>query len=283
MIDYIEHWRQFPNRTMRKLDLLEVPEMVEAREAICRVAERVTSLGGHFCSWVGTLDDAHRKNTEANKGPDYVPLPETVWLYDRDIPWFTLWEYCWTLAQVRRIRPLGGLHVLSLGGNACLLDLALLDLGHRVTLVERRSHAAEQQEINAALLGHDDAFGANVGAMESWIPTMVKSGTRFDAMTSTNVLFLAGDNAQRAVAQHLHKLIVPGGFAAFTYDYLNPNPARTVSNPLEHWKWEGFKPEVRMPPGGGPVFYDNGERHHLFYPQPELGHYTAASMLQMRV
>lgn len=260
-----------PNRTMEQSDLLLGP-MRAAMESLISVAEHVLGVGGRFSSWVGTLDDAHYGTTELNKGPDYKPF--TGWPYDEDIPWFTLWEYCWTLSNLREWAGSRKLRVLSLGGNACLLDLALMLDGHCVTLVEQRGIAVEQQERNVGVLGLKRLFRPCLGKMESILPDMI---VMHNAMTSTNVLFLAGEAAQRSVSTELGRIIRPKGRAFFTFDFLNPNPSRCVSDPIAHFKWCGFRPwpESR--------FVDTGSRHHLFYPEPSKGQYTAGGLIQERL
>jgi hypothetical protein len=90
---------------------------------------------------------------------------------------------------------------------------------------------------------------------------------------------------------------VPGGRAFITFDFLNPNPARYLDNPLTYFSWPGFHPLnmiadletvwtgcVPLDPVFTPraSFLDNGERYHLYYPEPEKGLYTAGGLIQER-
>jgi hypothetical protein len=255
---------------MERSDLLDGAAKDEML-GLCAVADIVHDFGGKFCSWVGTFNDDHKPTTELNKGKGYSPVPD--WPYDADIPWFTVWEYCWTMIHLKAWAKGKTLNVLSLGGNACLLDLALLMDGHSVTLVEQRPYAVDQQIENARLIGCQDNLRAICGKMED---VLCGDPMEHDAMTSTNVLFLAGEPANRAVADRLRHWIRPNGRAFFTFDFGNPNPKRTVSDPIKHFEWEDFDP---WPSG---EFIDTGSRHHFFYPDPPKGSYTAGALIQER-
>lgn len=262
------------NRTMEQAELLPGGCLYEARTCIEETAVWAAAHGAQWSSWVGTITDEHRPSTELNKGPDYKPLPD--WPYDADIPWFTLWEYCWCLDNVRTLYENWrgpGMALLSLGGNACLLDLAFLRLGHSVHLVEQRQPSVTQQFENAEKLGVADRFHASVGRFEDVLP--LDHAHLCDCMVSTNVIFLSGERGQRAIADHLHRWITPGGYAVSTFDFLNPNPDRFVDDPIAHFAWRGFKPSGK--------FHDTGSRHHLYFPDPTRGFYTAGGLVQTRL
>lgn len=266
-----------PNRTIDRFDFDWNKHMRRAADDLISVGRALLAKGGRFSTWVGTLDKRHRKSTLLNRGEgiSYNALP--WWPWDDDIPWFTLWEYSWILAHVRRwceprLKGEPALEVLSLGGSACLLDAALAADGHRITLLERRAHTCEQAAHNARRMGW--RYHVEQGPMETSMGRLPPQA--YDCMTSSNVLFLAGSSAQVAVATRLHGLIRPGGRAFFTFDYLNPNPERLVTDPLKHFRWDGFKPIV-------PYFHDGGHRTHCYYPEPEKGWYTAGALLQERV
>jgi hypothetical protein len=284
---------------MSRDDLLEDRGMVEAVHELVNVGKWLLKKGGKFSSWVGTLTQDHVPSTVLNKGPAYEALPG--WPWDEDIPWFTLWEYSWVLRHLKEWtdKPI---HILSLGGNACLLDVTLLARGHTVTLIDRRGLSVQQQQVNARLMGATARLSAHVGAMEDVIPRLAMASV-FTAMTSTNVLFLAGSAARQAVSEQMQELIVPAGRAFVTFDYLNPNPVRYLDDPLTYFSWPGFHPlpyssnipeanlekgdlekgiERARQPGPGASFFDNGERYHLYYPEPAKGLYTAGGLIQER-
>jgi len=260
------------NRTMSLADF-EDPAFQDAANLIIETWEEIQKLGGECSTWWGTLDDEHASGTLLNKGDDYVRprwYPEAM---DHHIPWFTLWEYCWTLIHCGALNTTKKRRFLSLGGAASAFDLTLLRLGHEVVLVEARGYSPVQQARNAALFGRDHMFHAHCMNIADLGHLDIKP---VHAMVSTNVIFLAGTDAQAAINTHLQRFVEPGGVAAFTYDLFNPNPKRYVSDPLAQFDWDGFEPEE-------PSFHDNGERHHVFYPAPEKGKYTAASLLLRRV
>jgi hypothetical protein len=243
-----------------------------ARELLIAVWRAVEREGSRCSSWWGTLDDAHVPETLQNKGPGYLRprwWPEDI---DRQIPWFTLWEYCYVLTRAS-LAAREGLHLLSLGGAASMLDLCCMRLGHRVTVLDARTYGVERQQRNAKLLGVDNLLCGYPGRP---IENMhLLDGQVFDGMVSTNVIFLAGEAAQRACREKLFELIRPDGFACFTFDVGNPNPKRLVTDPVSHFKWHGFEIDGE--------WIDNGQRYHFYYPEPMRGYYTAGGMLLRRM
>lgn len=258
------------NRTMRLSDF-DIPEFRSAASLIIDNWQETKKLGSQCSTWWGTLDDKHVKETVLNKGDDYQRpdwYPEEM---DIHIPWFTLWEYVWTLTNCGAEKSKQ--RYLSLGGAASVLDLTLLRLGHEVVLVEARDYSPLHQMRNARLFECSHLLDAhimniaNIGSLQGIKPV--------DAMVSTNVIFLAGTLAQAAIKRYLQCLVKPSGLAAFTYDFLNPNPKRYVDDPLWQFDWDQFDPVESL-------FHDDGKRHHVFYPDPSKGRYTAASLLLRR-
>jgi len=228
------------------------------------------SHGGACSTWWGTLDDAHMPETILNKGPGYRRPRWWPGHIDRHIPWFTAWEYCYVLTRAH-LMDSEPLTLLSLGGAASVLDLTLMRLGHHLTVLDARTYGVEQQQKNVEVLGIADRLDGRPGQR---IETLGAIEKLFDGMISTNVLFLAGDPAQRACCEYLHRRLTPEGWACFTFDVGNPNPRRLVSDPVEHFRWNGMDIDG--------AWRDNGQRYHLYYPDPALGRYTAGGMLQRR-
>lgn len=260
-----------PNRTMSREDF-QFPAIRKAADHVQETMELLHSEGLIYSHWCGQLDDKHRPSTVANKGPNYEPL---TWAYDDEsIPWFTLWEYSWLLHCSKIMRKKKPRKILSLGGSSSSLEATLARLGHSVTVIEQRPYTVENARKNAAALSWDmDVIQGDIAD----IGTLVEDA-KFDMVFSTSVLFLAGAIAQEAVARHLWMKMDPSGdgLACTTFDFLNPNPARCVSDPISHFKWDHFSPWPPAKEG----FHDNGERHHFYYPDPEKGYYTAGALFQ---
>ena len=257
------------NRTM-SLDDFDDVRFREAADFLIYSWFLAKRIGGQCSTWWGTLDDKHVEETALNKGPGYSRpswYPEEM---DVHIPWFTLWEYCWTLVNSGAMRA-KGMRLLSLGGAASVMDFSLLRMGHHIELVEARSYSPAQQVENLRLL--------ECGSLNPHIMSFAQMGMLdidpCDAMVSTNVIFLSGEEPQRVISKELKRLVRVGGVAAFTFDLGNPNPKRLVTDPISHFKWDGFRPVGE--------FVDRGDRYHVFYPDVAQGKYTAGSLLQRRV
>jgi len=224
-----------------------------------------------YSTWVGTLDEAHVPETVQNKGPAYEPLP---WAYDdRNIPWFTLWEYSWLLAN-SGLLDIAPTRVLSLGGNASILEATIARCGHDVTVVDRREYALAIAGRNARRLGYRlrTCPGDFVALAE-----LLGVEEPFTHVVSTSVLFLCGQQARDVVGRQLWRFVVEGGLLAFTFDYANPNPKRWLVDPIGHFAFDNF---TVVPPSS--AFQDAGERHHLYYPDPLKGYYTAGALFMRR-
>ena len=259
------------NRTMSRDDFERYPEMRSAASRIMWAMEQLRSRQLVYSTWVGTINEEHIPNTILNKGPGYEPLP---WFSDDpNIPWFTLWEYCWNLTNSGLLEETESKRVLSLGGSSSAFDALLAMLGHKIVVIERRPHTARNTRKNAAVMGWDvEVLDGDIADMRS----LVNGMPLFDYCVSINVLFLSGDEAQQEVRDGLADVVKVGGVHSFTFDVFNPNPKRFLADPIAHFNVRGFEPD----PGG---FVDNGERHHFFYPEPDKGRYTAGGLRQVRV
>jgi len=256
-----------PNKTMTKADF-NIPAFRQAADAVQETQRLLRDRGLVYSHWCGQLDDQHIPTTIANKGPDYVPLP---WAFDDErIPWFTLWEYAWALSTSGALRGVPKKRVLSLGGSSSSCEATVARMGHHVTAIDGRPHTIENARRNAEVFGWDMVL--HHGRIEDLLQ-LVGDQPPFHFMMSTNVLFLCGEPAREAVAKDLHEVIRPGGGAYITFDFQNPNPKRYLDDPKGYFNYRGFR--VHPPES---TFQDNGERHHLFYPEPAKGRYTAGAV-----
>jgi len=263
--------RPNPNGTMSKDDFM-IPEVRAAADAVQFTQKFLHEQDLAYSHWCGQLDDRHLPNTILNKGPGYEPLP---WAYDdANIPWFTLWEYSWILANSGLLASTRKLRVLSLGGSSSSCEATVARWGHHVTTIESRPYTAKNAAENATRFGWD--MTVHHGRIEQ-LRSLLEGSPPFDMMISSNVLFLCGEEAHQEVRSGLQEVIVPGGWACFSFDFLNPNPKRFVDDPVGHFDYQGFQ----IKPGQA-GFIDNGERHHFFYPDPAKGYYTAGAIFLQR-
>ncbi len=272
-----------PNTTMHRSDL-EIPEIRVAADAIQTTQKLLKEQGLKYSHWCGQLDDKPLTNgsTVANKGPDYQPMP---WAFDDDnIPWFTLWEYSWLLhwSGLSRLESKSPKQrILSLGGSSSSFELTLARLGHHVTIVEQRPYTVKNTREVAAATGWDiHVIEGGIAGISSLLMNEAhqEHGPPYDFMVSSSVLFLAGEAAQAAVRRDLARLMLPGGRVCITFDYGNPNPKRTIDDPMAQFKLDGFK----VWPHHGMKYRDNKKRYHFFYPDPDKGFYTAGALFLIK-
>jgi len=260
------------NRTMRKTDFLE-PTFRAAADAVQETQRMLNARGLEYTHWCGQLGDAHLETTKLNKGPKYEPLE---WAYDdARIPWYTLWEYSSVLVATDLLNlELKPKRVLSLGGSASSMEATIARFGHHVEVIDRRRNMLEHAKANAKQMGWDMTFQH---ADLKDIDRVLQAGNAvpFDVVVSVSVLFLAGGDAREAVREDLQHHVRPGGIAAITFDFVNPNPERYIDDPEAQLSFQGFQ---RV----GAPFYDRGDRHHLYYPDESKGHYTAGCLVQQR-
>jgi len=251
----------------------ELPNMRAAADLVQGTMLELKRRGLIYSNWVGTLTPEHYPTTELNKGPGYEALP---WFHDDpNIPWFTLWEYSWVLVNSGVLAAQNPLRILSLGGSSSAFDAFLASLGHNIVVIEARPYTVENTRKNIAEMGWDmEIVLGNIGNVRN----LLSGRAPFDLCVSTNVLFLSGEEAQKEVRDGLADIVRMGGVHCFTFDVFNPNPKRYLADPVAHFDVRGFRVDPE-----GEEFYDNGERHHLYYPEPELGRYTAGGLRQVRV
>ena len=261
-----------PNKTLSKADLYN-PEIASVIDSIQMFMLEMKEKGLRYTTWVGTFGDDHVPTTILNKGENYQPYEWSV--DDKNIPWFTLWEYCWTLANSGLMDATEPQNVLELGGAASAFSMFIASLGHHITVVERRPTINTANE-NAKALRFSNNFNGIRGDVTD-IGELLK-GKIFDHIISISHLFLVTEEARKTVIATIPTITKVGSKISFSFDYKNPNPVRYVDDPIEHFTIEGF--EV-IPKGA--KFVDTRERHHFFYPNPSKGYYTCGTLFMERI
>lgn len=257
-----------PNKTMSRRDLYN-PEIAKIINDIQIFMFKMKKRDLQYTSWVGTFGGAHIPTTVLNKGKNYIPYEQSI--DDNNIPWFTLWEYCWILANsgLLESKPV---NVLEFGGAASAFSMFIASLGHHITVIEKRD-TINTAVKNAKALNLENNFEGIRDDVKR-VGILVKERV-FDCFVSISHLFLISEEARKAVLDSIPKLSRIGSKMCLSFDYLNPNPLRFVNDPIKHFAIEGFEPTTSK-------FVDTNERYHFYYPDPEKGYYTVGALFMER-
>lgn len=259
-----------PNVTLDRnyLFLPTIRKIIEDLQAMMR---KIKNRGLKYSSWCDTLDSRHVVQTTLNKGPAYEPMPNSF--DDVNIPWFTLWEYSWLIANSGILNKKDQ-EILDLGGGSSVLSAYLADKGNHVTVIDRRGPMIENAIKNAKMLGYSlEGVDADLVDIKSLL-----RGRTFDHIISVSVLFLCGREARSAVLSTLKDITRKGSKVSISFDYLNPNPKRYVDNPEKYFYAPGF----RIVPKNS-HFVDNEKRYHFFFPDPSKGYYTCGALFMEKI
>lgn len=254
------------SRTMDREALFNTGQRVIV-DQLQRFMVRMRLRGAVYTDWCGLPDYPIERTWENIGEEEYDP----VGLVDEwRIPWFTYWEYSAVLKNSGVLQ--GGYRVLDLGGAASAFDAFIASKNNQVVVVERRD-TVEIARKNAKIMGLDlkpiQGDMANVAAL-------LKDAEPFDHVVSISNLFLCGTEALAAVKAGIGEFTVPNARLSFSFDFLNPNPKRLVTDPVRHFAIPGWK----LRDDGG--FTDNGKRYHTYYPDAEKPKYTAATLFMER-
>lgn len=276
-----------PNGTMVRSDLLDEPLAVD----IWTMMRDWRAGGLEYTNWWGSTDNEHVAEETLKNCGDYQPLPGSYG--DAVTPWFAIWEYCWMLRNViyRTVGWRNGevINVLDLGGAFSPLSIWLCS-NRSVFLttvdsspVGSRLHgnAVESGALRIGILDAWETFDllewlemhSRVGRDDDWV--------RYDAVISVSTLCLLDKEKRKKVAELLPKVMHPGAYFGWTFDYKNPNPNRYIDNPRG-----AFISPRASDPGlvciGG-EFEDRGERQLVYYPDASKPKYTMGAQVLRRV
>lgn len=263
-----------PNCTMQREHFDRFPPIRRTAEHLFDTMTKMHQRGLYYSNWVGSLEQSHIRNTVIAKGPDYEPLS---WGYDDlNIPWFTIWEYSWVLANSGVLHPeQKPLRILDLGGSSSVFDVALGLHGHHIVVVDKNEESLNNAKYNAEALGYTlEVIPADFQQLSQALAG--QEGT-FDCILSVSVLFFCDPQRHQILERNLFRYLKPGGLLAFSFDFLNPHPVRNIHDPVSYFN---FRHLNLLPEGAS--FVDNKERHHLYRLDTSKGHYTAGALFFQR-
>ncbi len=235
------------NKSMDREDL-RLPGCQAVLAELFGLMRRMQRAGVSHSSWYGTLDAWPSPWEWINRGPDYAPWPDNP--DEVRIPWFLLWEIAWLIANTPMRR---GSRVLDMGGAASLFSCYLASRGHDVVSID----------LNPALVAHSDRIAAamnwRLAARSMDMQDLDFPDQHFDHVFSICVFEHLPISGRVQCSSSVQRVLKPGGTAAFTFDYANPQAFARIDTP--HDVEEQLIAPTGLTPRGNMPFLDAGKRY----------------------
>lgn len=235
------------NKTMDRADLSH-PRCNRIVQEIFGLMRRMSAAGVSYSSWYGTLDAWPSAWEWINRGRRYQPFPGNP--DEIRVPWFLLWEIAWVVANT----PMSpGARVLDMGGAGSLFACYLASRGHAVVAIDLNDDLVRHtRDIARAMRWRLDAVCQDM--RELTFPP-----ASFDHVFSICVFEHLPVSGRQACSSRVRDVLRPGGTAAFTFDYANPQAFGRIDSPADVAEQlvapSGLRPRGAMP------FVDNGQRY----------------------
>ena len=236
-----------PNKTMDRADL-ELPECRATLLELLGLMRRMRAKGAKYSSWYGEANGWPSAWQHVNRSDDYEPYPGNP--DELRVPWFLLWEIVWLVSNT----PLrGGGRVLDMGGAGSLFSCFLASRGHEVHAIDLQQELCEQAEQTAAVMGW------RLIPRRMDMTNLSFPDAYFDHVFSVCVFEHLPVSGRIACNEHVARVLKPGGTAAYTFDYANPQSFGRLDTP-EDVRRQLIGPSKLALRGGG-EFRDTGSRH----------------------
>ncbi|MCK6458051.1 MAG: class I SAM-dependent methyltransferase [Phycisphaerae bacterium] len=235
------------NKTMDRADLGR-PDCRDVLEELFDLMRRLRRRAAAYSSWYGRLHAWPSPWEFVNRGADYQPLAANP--DELAIPWFLLWEIAWTVANTPLVP---GSTVLDMGGAGSLFACYLAARGHEVVAID----------INPELVRQTDRIGRTMN-WRLYGRCMDMQALDFPAACFQHVFSLCvyehlPVSGRVRCGAELARILHPGGTAALTFDYNNPQAFAGIDSPQD------VEAQLVVPTGlnwrGRPGFFDNGLRY----------------------
>lgn len=235
------------NKTMDRADL-QRPECQAILTELFALMRHMRKVGAAYSSWYGAVDAWPSAWEHVNRGRDYAPWPGNP--DESAVPWFLLWEIAWLVANTP-MRP--GSRILDMGGAGSLFSCYLASRGHDV-------HAIDVDEKLVTLARHTASqMKWRLAAERMDMTKLAFPDEHFDHVFSVCVFEHLPISGRIACNRHVARVLRPGGTAAYTFDYDNPQSFGRLDSP------EDVRRQLVEPSGlglrGGREFRDTGTRY----------------------
>jgi len=172
---------------------------------------RMQARGAAYSSWYGAVRRWPSAWEHINRGAAYEPFdgnPDEL-----RAPWFLLWEIVWVMANT----PMApGARVLDMGGAGSLFSSFLAHRGCEVQAIDLDEGLCQQARRTAAQMGW------RVEARQMDMTRLAYPDGYFDHVFSICVLEHLPVSGRIACGAEAARVLRPGGTAAYTFDYGNP-------------------------------------------------------------
>lgn len=234
-----------PNKTMERSDL-ENPECRAILIELFGLIRRMGAAGAAYSSWYGRVDNWPGTWEHINRGADYMPYPGNP--DELNVPWYLLWEISWLAANtpIRR-----GARVLDMGGAGSLFSCFLAHRGCEVHTIDLDESLCRRADETARRMGW------RLHARRMDMTALDYPADSFDHVFSVCVFEHLPVSGRIECNTHVRRVLKPGGTAAYTFDYANPQSFGRIDTP------EDVRRQFVEPSGlrlSGPPFVDCGER-----------------------
>ncbi len=235
------------NKTMDRSDLTK-PKCQAVLRVLFDLMGRMNARGARYSSWYGSLDAWPGIWEHINRGEDYEPWPDNP--DELHIPWFLLWEIAWLAAHT----PIkAGDRVLDMGGACSLFSSYLAELGCEVHAIDLAEDLCHQANRTASQMGW------SLTAHQMDMTRLTFPDEHFDHVFSVCVFEHLPVSGRIECNRHVARVLKPGGDAAFTFDYADPQSFGRLDTPEDVHRQ--FVEASGLSLRGNDRFVDGGQRY----------------------
>lgn len=235
------------NKTMSRSDLAQ-PDCAIVLAELFGLMRRMQARDAKYSSWYGRVDAWPSAWEHINRGPEYEPWPGNP--DELRIPWYLLWEIAWLSAHAPLPR---GARVLDMGGAGSLFTSFLAARGHEVHTIDLDSGLCRLSAETARRMGW------RIRPRQMDMTRLDFPDGHFDAVFSVCVFEHLPVSGRIACNAQVARVLRPGGVAAYTFDYANPQSFGRIDTPED--VHEQFVAPSALSIMGNARFFDTGERY----------------------
>jgi len=248
------------NKTMDRADLAR-PDCQEVLTELFGLMRRMKARGAKYSSWYGRLDAWPSVWEHINRGPDYEPWPGNP--DELRVPWYLLWEIAW-LATNTPLRA--GDRVLDMGGAGSLFSCYLASRGLEVHTIDLNEGLCRAAEASASIM----KWRLHARCMD--MTRLDFPDEHFDHVFSVCVFEHLPVSGRVACNRQVARILRPGGTAAYSFDYANPQSFGRIDSPEDVQRQ--FVQPSGLAPRGNVRFVDAGKRYLATPPCFGFGRFT---------
>jgi SAM-dependent methyltransferase len=235
------------NKTMDRDDLASTECRLILIE-LFGLMRRMRDAGVNYSSWYGRVDAWPSVWEHVNRGESYEPIPNNP--DELRVPWFLLWEIAWLIANTP-IRP--GARVLDMGGAGSLFTCYLASRGMDVHTIDLQDDLCRRTADIA------DRMEWRLTARQMDMNRLEYPEAHFDHVFSVCVFEHLPVSGRIQCNEQVARVLRPGGSAAYTFDYANPQSFGRIDTPDDVMRQ--FVEPSRLRLSGDGLFHDNGKRY----------------------